>query len=294
MLCTDKYLFHRKLQEKGLRNCHCCLIASGVPIRKEEYGELDFPAILKPRYGSGSRGIFFINNKEELEEAVDGVEYGVDAVMDGSSFRMILLRRKLLTPPPARQAVGYMAVSPRESEESRRLCERVEACLTEVTALLGLQNCLLHADLMTGDGYVFPIELSARPSGHNLHNLFTPMATGVDMAEQYIRSRCGMEYSFVPEKTAKLMIHYFDLEECVVKKVPEPEELKLPEGIVLRAWHCTIRPGDYLEKVTTGHSLMGRGYFILQEEEGLQDKNMAPGTKLIHAASMVLGQFGLE
>ena len=74
---------------------------------------------LKPRYGSGSRGIFFINNKEELEEAlpklcegeerfpeedyvleeaVDGVEYGVDAVMDGSSFRMILLRRKLLTP----------------------------------------------------------------------------------------------------------------------------------------------------------------------------------------------------
>ena len=222
------------------------------------------------------------------------MEYGVDAVMDGSSFRMILLRRKLLTPPPARQAVGYMAVSPRESEESRRLCERVEACLTEVTALLGLQNCLLHADLMTGDGYVFPIELSARPSGHNLHNLFTPMATGVDMAEQYIRSRCGMEYSFVPEKTAKLMIHYFDLEECVVKKVPEPEELKLPGGIVLRAWHCTIRPGDYLEKVTTGHSLMGRGYFILQEEEGLQDKNMAPGAKLIHAASMVLGQFGLE
>ena len=315
VLCTDKYLFHRKLQEKGLRNCHCCLIASGVPIRKEEYGELDFPAILKPRYGSGSRGIFFINNKEELEEAlsklceeeerfpeedyvleeaVDGVEYGVDAVMDGSGFRMILLRRKLLTPPPARQAVGYMAVSSRESEESRRLCERVEACLTEVTALLGLQNCLLHADLMTGDGYVFPIELSARPSGHNLHNLFTPMATGVDMAEQYIRSRCGMEYSFVPEKTAKLMIHYFDLEECVVKKVPEPEELKLPEGIVLRAWHCTIRPGDYLEKVTTGHSLMGRGYFILQEEEGLQDKNMAPGAKLIHAASMVLGQFGLE
>ena len=91
------------------------------------------------------------------------------------------------------------------------------------------------------------------------------------------------------------MIHYFDLEECVVKKVPEPEALKLPVGIVLRAWHCTIRPGDYLEKVTTGHSLMGRGYFILQEEEdGLQDKNMAPGAKLIHAASMVLGQFGLE
>lgn len=313
-LCTDKYLFHRKLQEKGLRNCHCCLIAAGEPIRREEYRELEFPAILKPRYGSGSRGIFFINKKEELEEAlpklcakdeqlpeedyvleeaVDGVEYGVDAVMDESIFRMILLRRKLLTPPPARQAVGYLAVSPQEGEESRRLCERAQACLREATALLGLQNCLLHADLMIAEGYVFIIELSARPSGHNLHNLFTPMATGVDMAEQYIRSRCGMEYSFVPEKTAKLMIHYFDLEECFVKRVPKPDELKLPEGVVLRAWHCTIRPGDYLEKVTTGHSLMGRGYFILQAEER-RDKEAAAGSELIQAAGMVLEQFEAE
>ena len=112
---------------------------------------------------------------------------------------MILLRRKLLTPPPARQAVGYIAVSPRESEESRRLCERVEACMTEVTDLLGLHNCLLHADLMTEDGYVFPIELSARPSGHNLHNLFTPMATGVEMC---IRDRIRTERYRLSEKTA--------------------------------------------------------------------------------------------
>ena len=79
-----------------------------------------------------------------------------------------------------------------------------------------------------------------------------------------------------------------------MKKVPEPEELKLPEGIVLRAWHCTIRPGRLSGKGDYGTLAHGTGYFILQEEEGLQDKNMAPGAKLIHAASMVLGQFGLE
>ena len=119
--------------------------------------------------------------------------------------------QELLTPPPARQAVGYGSFS-RRAKKAEGFVKRVEGLpWTEVTALLGLQNCLLHADLMTGDGYVFPIELSARPSGHNPIICSHPWRQGVDMAEQYIRSRCGMEYSFVPEKTAKLMIHYFDL-----------------------------------------------------------------------------------
>lgn len=335
VLCTDKYLFHRKLQEKGLRNCHCYLLAAGEPISKDAYADLGFPAILKPRYGSGSRGIFFLEERAQLEEAlpglcaagvpagagrkpqelipeedyvqelipeedyvleeaVGGVEYGVDAAMDGERFCMILLRRKLLTAPPARQAVGYLSIAPGGSGADARLCERAEAYLSEVTALLGLKNCLLHADLMIGEDHIFAIELSARPSGHNLHNLFTPMATGVDMAGQYIRSRCGMACSYVPEKTEKLMIHYFDLEECLVKTVPEPGGLKLPEGIVLRAWHCTINPGDSMEKVSTGHSLMGRGYFILQAEEGLQQSADETEGMLKHAADGVLGQFDVE
>ena len=73
VLCTDKYLFHRKLQEKGLRNCHCYLLAAGEPIPKDAFGELDFPAILKPRYGSGSRGIFFLKERAQLEEALPGL-----------------------------------------------------------------------------------------------------------------------------------------------------------------------------------------------------------------------------
>ena len=103
---------------------------------------------------------------------------GVDACMDKDRFRMILLRKKLITPPPARQAIGYLSVNPREDETQRLLWERAAAYLTETTALLGLKNCLLHADLMITENSIFAIGLSARPSGHNLHNLFTPLATG--------------------------------------------------------------------------------------------------------------------
>ena len=322
--CTDKYLFHEKLHAAGLRECHCERVpafcgkdAAGVRqtvdnLMKKAEEEFSFPAILKPRYGSGSRGIFFLNSLEELrtalgelsgencekdakihaasdedyvlEEAVSGEEYGVDAAMDGKKYCQILLRRKLLTPPPARQAVGYFSVTGREEREAC-LISLVRDYLERVTAVLELQDCLLHADLMILDERIFAIELSARPSGHHLHDLFTPLATGVDMAEAYIRRQCGLSYTYAPQDVRRLLIRYFALPEGVVKSVPKKEELALPKGVCLRAWDCEIRPGDRLERVTTGHSVMGRGYFIL---EGDSDEALEA------AADGVLGKFAVE
>jgi biotin carboxylase len=270
-----------------------------------------YPAIIKPRYGSGSRDIFWLKDPEEtrqvlaklklndrctgavatevervkteaikevateaaeeyiLEEAVAGTEYGVDGVMDGDRFQLILLRRKLLTPPPARQAVGYLSVLPLEEAE---LIERVSDHLGRVTTALGCQDCLLHADLMIRENQVFVIELSARPSGHNLHNCFTPLASGIDMAAEYIKCRIGQRYEYRPTQIRRMMIRYFDLVGQSVS-VPSSEQVVelltkySPTGRVqLVDWNCQIMPGDCLEAVTTGHSLMGRGYFILEEK----------------------------
>ena len=222
MYCTDKLLFHEKMAEHGLRNCHCY---EACPEKEERVGmyqeinskdkPLQFPAILKPRYGSGSRGIHFVNDMPELKQGLDytlgesyvleecmaGEEYGLDgAVIDGT-FYLVLLRHKENTPLPARQAVAYFSVMPEDV-----FYGQVKEFMEKTVKVLGLKECLMHADLIrTADG-PFMIEMSARPSGHNLHNLFTSLCTGVDVAEQYIRYRIGMEYSFVPEKTKMMMM----------------------------------------------------------------------------------------
>lgn len=293
--CTDKYLFHQRLAKRQLRECRCYLLTpEELPLWIEEKAmklPLSYPAIMKPRYGSGSRGIYFLNNVRELrqtlselqkayeagekqedfvvEEAAPGTEYGVDAVVTKNCFHMILLRRKINTPPPARQAVGYFSVVP---EEETLLYEKVARHMERVVQALGLQECLFHADLMI-ENSIFVIELSARPSGHNLHNLFTPLATGIDMAEQFIRYRLGKSYSFTPQRVHKMLIHYFDLV-GTIKKVPTTEEVRtlLKEEITSQSevdvslieWNCNLKPGDILEPVTNGHSLMGRGFFILE------------------------------
>ncbi len=126
----------------------------------------------------------------------------------------------------------------------------------------------MHADVLLTDRGPFAIEVSARPSGHNLHNLFTPLSTGVDMAAEYMKYRMGKTYSFDPEQTRSMMIPYFDLE-GTAGTVPDKESAEkaiADAGAKLVEWNCTIQPGDDLEKVANGHSLMGRGFYIVETD----------------------------
>lgn len=296
VLCTDKFKFHQRLSMHNLRRCRCYLV-DGMKVKNENTAadqlEVMFPAILKPRYGSGSRGIYMLMNIEELkdaldavadepyvlEECIDGEEYGVDGAVTKEGFWMILLRRKENTPLPFRQAVGYLSVWP-----SDEFWNQVRDYMEKVVVCLGLKECLLHADIIRSKEGPFAIELSARPSGHNLHNLFTPLCTGVDMAEEYIKYRMGLPYSFTPKSIKPMMIHYFDMQ-GKVKSVPDKRKVKEILKAQLAVWNCHIRAGEELRPVSDGHSVMGRGYFVLEGKDA---------SLLQEQAELVKGLFSFE
>lgn len=286
VLCTDKFLFHLTLQKQGLRACRCYAVGQeeitgedGALYRKEQSIPdtlpLTFPAILKPRYGSGSRGIHMLADRESLtealsvtvgepyilEECVDGEEYGVDGAVTQDGFQMILLRKKENTPLPNRQAVAYFSVLPSEC-----IWQEVNDYMAQVAACMGLCGCLLHADIIKGQEGLFAIELSARPSGHYLHDLFTPLCTGVDMVEEYIKYRMNQSYCFVPHMTKSMMIHYFDLQGTIAR-VPERAEIERAIASSLTAWQCNIGKGEKMQPAADGHSIMGRGYYIIENSD---------------------------
>lgn len=278
VLCTDKYAFHNALSSEGLRNCRCALVRNGeIEHISDVHDIMSYPVILKPRYGSGSRGIMVADNVTELsailedmkdvdedyiiEECLDGDEYGVDAVVIKGKLQLVLIRYKINTPLPDRQAVAYISVDTNDIVH-----KNISEYLTKVVDVVGLDECIMHADILDTDRGVFAIEISARPSGHNLHNLFTPIATGVDMAKEYMRYRMGEAYSFNPAYTKNVMIHFFDME-GIAGTVPDKAtvERKATEaGTKLLEWNCAIRPGDDLGRVSNGHSLMNRGYYIIE------------------------------
>lgn len=270
--CVDKFLFHQILSKYNLRNCDCYLINSENYIQPERY-----PMILKPRFGSGSRMVVKLNNKNDFEEnykkiknlnedficetCVEGQEYGLDAAVINGEFNLVLLRKKEITSPPYCQCLGYYSVVP---ENNKALIDRIKVYMQKLIEVLKIDNCLLHADIIDNGKESFIIELSPRPSGHNLHNNFTKIATNIDMVKNYIdyATKDNSDVNFIPKKVLPTLISYFNFENCIITKIPEISYLlsKYP----LKKYVCNIKKGEICSKIIDDSELMKRGYYILQ------------------------------
>jgi biotin carboxylase len=277
-LCTDKYLFNEVLEKSSLRDASTFLINKGDNV-KEAVESIDvLPVIVKPRTGSGSRGIKIMSSKKDLREwaenydvadedytverFVSGDEYGIDGAFADGKFYLVLLRKKINTPPPYRQCVGYISVKP---EEEQGFYDKCVTLMSEIGKSLGFINCVVHVDVIKSEGDTpFVIETSARPSGHNLSNFFTPKTTGIFLVEEFIKSSMGRPFSYVPTHTEKMMIRFFDLQEGIVEKIPEKEDMERINGIL--DYNCNIKVGDSLKTVTDGASVMGRGYYLIKAD----------------------------
>lgn len=272
-ICTDKWLFHETLAKQSLRDADCRLVKAGEipsePVR--------FPVIIKPRYGAGSRGVVSVSDKTEweaemkgfpcdedyvVEDEVAGIEYGVDGLVMDGCFHLVFVRKKINTEPPFRQCVGYMSLSGAEAEQIENM---TRTYMEKLISAAGIKTAVIHADIIIrdDDGSPFVIEMSTRPSGHRLHDVFTPLVTGVDEVSVYIDHILGRDTWTDPKKRDEVyMIRYFDIED-EIRRIPDSDQLI--EKYDLLDYECNMTEGE-VRKIKDGHSLMGRGYFILKEK----------------------------
>lgn len=267
-ICTDKLLFHSVLNNKGLRNIKSDLLKNNVE-------DIKFPAIVKPRFGSGSKNVkiysdkryFYKNaicNNEDyiIEEVYEGKEYGLDAVVINGLLHIILIREKVLTPVPNRQAIGYFSTI---IDKNKYLIEEeIYSKVQEAVKVIGIKNSIIHADVIISNYEAFIIELSGRPSGHNLYDKFTPMVTEVNMIREYLNYIALKECSLKPKKNDEIyFIGYFNLPNMVIKKVPE---FKTINRSVLVDYEVNLKIGDKIEPHNDDR-LIERGFYILKSKD---------------------------
>ena len=282
--CTDKWQFHCLLNSKGLRKAKAFLVKSGHSYSADDFKDIDYPSIIKPRFGSGSRGVKLLNSYKDLETELDeegiftedfviescceGIEYGVDAIVKDNKASMVLLREKVNTPYPFRQCIGYYSVPLKE--DNKELFDNINDLLSKIVSLTKINDCLMHADIIADDdNSPFVIEISPRPSGHFLHNCFTIHATGFNMLDYYLELMLAklrgedvdLKYKY---NAASMFIKYFDFQNGKVLSVPDEEEIRSKFPIV--EYECNIKHGDVMCEIKDGISVMGRGFFIVSAD----------------------------
>lgn len=278
-LCTDKYIFHTTLHQKGLRNISCSLIQNE---NQKDITWNTFPAILKPRFGAGSRAVSLVANQKQLfdtlslymplkedfiiEDCIEGPEFGVDGGIINGKLEVTLLRQKINTPPPVCQCVGYFSL-PKNSDTITKY-NSVTVFLNKLISVLEIQNGLFHADLIynTKTGW-FPIEFSPRPSGHNLHNLFTIKCTNIDVIKEYLNCSENLYANtscFISQNIKPMLIHFFNFEKVHITGIPDEKYLYSKYPLVY--YKCNMKKNDWLGEVIDGKSIIERGFFILEAD----------------------------
>lgn len=267
VLCTDKYKFHKLLNQNGLRNIKSQLITDNF-----NYEDLSYPQITKPRFGSGSsnvkvvytaeEAVEFVNNLEDnkefiIEDVFEGEEYGVDGAIINGELYITLIRKKQITKPPYKQAIAYCTMN----NSYNNLYSKTSKYFNNICVTLALNNTLFHADILMKNDEIFIIEISGRPSGHNINKILLPMATGVNLIQEFINYCVGEKYNFLSSQIYTLAECFFDFENVIIKKLPNLEKLKKYDW--LKYYECNITEGEYLGKVVDGKSIMGRGNFII-------------------------------
>ncbi len=178
-ICFDKYRTARYVESIGL-DTPMTFVNYGEAVAAIRSGKLKFPIVLKPRWGSGSIGIEFVNDMEELEETygmlikkvknrsspthpkgdefiliqqkIDGQEYGLDVMNDLSGRHRAVSVKRNLPCGPERQTKPRLLIMP------------ISVPLDTLgKSLSHIGN--LDVDVFEKDGKYFVLELNPRFGG---------------------------------------------------------------------------------------------------------------------------------
>lgn len=274
--CADKYSFNRLLTDASIP-CAKQEKAKTYKEIKENIDNIGLPCILKPRYGSGSRGIVVIEKKEDIAEAInkhmlecddkedsliesfiDGIEYGIDGVVIDNDFKLILVREKILTKLPYRQEITYIA----PAKLDNLIINEINNYIGRVCKVLKLNNCLINADLIIKNREITIVEIAGRPAGLNISSIVVPYVTSVNVLKEGIKLALNLETDFNVKTGKPLVLLFLATPVGKVIKTPDYDSIINMESVY--KYEPNIEEGDILAEIKDGTDIYSRGYVMTQ------------------------------
>lgn len=259
-----------------------------------KYGKI----IIKPIDSQSSRGVFTVENMEQLrekyaetiswsnrkkaflaEEYIDGDEFTIDGlVINGRHYPLCISVKEMY--PQNHNISRMQSYSYLSDKHDYDLLRRSNRELIEKT---GLPMGFTHSEYKAHNGKYYLIEAGARGGGSNLSAKIVPFMSGINNYEYLIKEALGESVDedavrnnvFSTEKY--VVMRFFDFGEGVVKHVYGKELLS--EHPMMIDFQLKIQPGDVLHQPAYGR--LRPGHFIIGGEG--KDNVLAQARKIIDA-----------
>jgi biotin carboxylase len=222
---TDKRLMREAFRASGAPSPRTQLIHSLAEARVAA-ASLGYPVVLKIGRGSGSRGIYRVDDHDAiqaaylhcrdwqkegallLEEWVDGAEVSVEGYCTDRDCSIVAITDKFVFPGVSPVEVGHCQPSTHEPLREQQIHHAVQAGLSA----LELTWCAFHAEIKVSTKGAQLIEIGARLGGDRISTHLTPLSTGVNLVRVAILLALGErpQCQRIWERAA--CVRYFDVQ----------------------------------------------------------------------------------
>lgn len=202
---TDKYEMIKAFEKEDVPHPWFIYVSKDEIKTKEINPE--FPVIVKPVDMAGSRGIYLVNNKEELmlaisksseasdrgdvivEEYMDGPEVSVELVVKNGIPYVIQITDKTTSGAPHFAETGHL----QPSQLPNDVLDKIKDVACHAAISLNLKNSLGHAEVKVTAKGPKMVEIGARAGGDGIAEQLIELSTGVSFSEIAIQIAMGDE-----------------------------------------------------------------------------------------------------
>lgn len=266
VVSTDKLKMKERFIKYGVRTAKFIKISINEKIR-EKISNLKTPIIFKAVDSSGSRGIFMVNDFNQVndaiktvkantkrnyfiaEEFIKGMEFGAQAFVYKNKIKFILPHGDFIFRGDANVPIGHFI--PLKLKES--IIEDLGIQLKKAIRSLKLDNCAINADFILKDGRIFILEIGARAGGTCLPDLVS-IYYNFDYYQAIIKTAIGEKpYFSFKSKQPNASILIFSDKTGIIKCIENINTFD--EGIVDIKFDYNI--GEEVRKFNVGPDRIG-------------------------------------
>jgi len=276
----NKYLVRQCFIENNVDDLkgQIFLVDNGTDM-KELSETLNYPVMVKPCDGSGSRGTHRVDGPDDLSDAcafavgssisqsaviepfVNGREYGAEALVADGDIHVLAIMKKEMTEPPYYAELGHAVpcgLSPEIEDKAKKYVEKAISSLR-------INSGAVNVDMLISDeGKVFIVDIGARMGGNMIGTCLIPYGTGIDYMGAIIQTALGETVDLSVRQHKAVATRLLTFKQGTVKRLPDFEKMEKDYGVEI---YHHMKVGDKVNEYHT--NLDGCGY-VVARADGLE------------------------